>query len=133
MNAVDTNVLVYFCERGDPARQQAAQRLVENTPDAVLLWQVAGEFVAASRKLAKEGFGQADAWDMLADFQAVWPLVLPSRAVLQRAQELHLSQRIAFWDAMLYGACLEAGVTRLYSEDVPAGAVPGLEIINPFA
>jgi len=34
---------------------------------------------------------------------------------------------------MLFAACLEAGVTRLYSEDVPGAAIPNLEIVNPFA
>jgi predicted nucleic acid-binding protein len=34
----------------------------------------------------------------------------------------------------IVGACLEAGVTRLYSEDLPGGRPPApLEIINPFA
>jgi predicted nucleic acid-binding protein len=35
---------------------------------------------------------------------------------------------------MIVAACLEAGVTRLYSEYLPGHAVPGeLEIVNPFA
>ena len=35
---------------------------------------------------------------------------------------------------MLVAACLDAGVTRLYSEDLPARKPPPpLEIINPFA
>ena len=40
---------------------------------------------------------------------------------------------LSFWDALLVAACLEAGVTRLYTEDF--GAYPridGLEIIDPF-
>jgi predicted nucleic acid-binding protein len=39
----------------------------------------------------------------------------------------------SFWDAMIVSACLECGVTRLYSEDLPGSAVRGpLEIVNPF-
>jgi predicted nucleic acid-binding protein len=35
---------------------------------------------------------------------------------------------------MIVAACLECGVTRLYSEDLPGRPVPApLEIINPFA
>jgi predicted nucleic acid-binding protein len=47
---------------------------------------------------------------------------------------LHVEQQYSFWNAMLVAACLEAGVTRLYSEDLPGRRPPTpLEIINPFA
>jgi hypothetical protein len=50
--ALDTNILIYACDREDSRRQQIAIDLVANSPDGVLLWQVACEFVAASRKLS---------------------------------------------------------------------------------
>lgn len=62
MNAVDTNVLIYACDSGDTTRQEQAVRLLTELPDGVLLWQVACEFVAASRKLADRGFPAAEAW-----------------------------------------------------------------------
>jgi predicted nucleic acid-binding protein len=49
MVALDTNVLIYACDKADPSRQQVALDLVSNADDGVLLWQVACEFVAASR------------------------------------------------------------------------------------
>lgn len=49
-------------------------------------------------------------------------------------KRLHLQQRWAFWDALLVAACLDSGVTRLYSEDLPGRAkIDSLEIANPFA
>jgi predicted nucleic acid-binding protein len=37
-------------------------------------------------------------------------------------------------DAPITAACLDAGVTRLYSEDLPGRKPPQpLEILNPFA
>ena len=56
MNAVDTNVLIYACDQSDVRRQRLALDLITSTPDCVLLWQVACEFIAASRKLNKQGF-----------------------------------------------------------------------------
>ena len=50
MIALDTNILIYACDKADPKRQQAALDLVSSASDGVLLWQVACEFVAASRK-----------------------------------------------------------------------------------
>lgn len=55
MNAVDTNILLYLHDPRDPIKQEKAERLITSLTDAVLLWQVACEFVAASRKLAPFG------------------------------------------------------------------------------
>lgn len=134
MNAFDTNIFVYACDNSDPRRQALALDLLEATSDAVLLWQVTCEFIAASRKLTVHGFTVQEAWENLADWLASTPLVLPSEDVLRSARVLHVEQHWSFWDAMIVSACLDAGVTRLYSEDLPGRAAPdGLEIINPFA
>jgi predicted nucleic acid-binding protein len=134
MIAVDTNVLIYCCDSGDTHRQQVALDVVSSATDGVLLWQVACEFVAASRKLGAQGFTARDAWDRLAEFLGLFPLVLPARGVLDRARNLHTHHGWSFWDATLVGACLESGVTRLYSEDLPSRtAIETLVIVNPFA
>jgi hypothetical protein len=52
MIAVDTNVLIYACDQADPRRQTIAFDLVTNAQDGVLLWQVACEFLSASRGIA---------------------------------------------------------------------------------
>jgi predicted nucleic acid-binding protein len=133
MIALDTNVLIYACDKADLKRQQVALDLISATGDGVLLWQVACEFVAASRKLTSQGFTTVDAWDRLADYLAIFPLILPASGALRRARTLHVENGWSFWDAMIVASCLECGVTRLYSEDTPGRAVPGpLEIVNPF-
>ena len=64
----------------------------------------------------------------------MYPLVVPSPAALVGAERLHVELRYSFWDALIVAACLDAGVTRLYSEDLPGREPPaGLEIVNPFA
>lgn len=50
MIALDTNILIYCCDSRDPRRQQIALDLVAGTTDGILPWQVACEFIAASRK-----------------------------------------------------------------------------------
>ena len=47
MIALDTNVLIYCCDRRDARRQKLALDLVAGMTDGVLLWQVACEFIAA--------------------------------------------------------------------------------------
>lgn len=133
MIAIDTNVFIYACDQSDLRRQQIALDLIDATIDGVMVWQVACEFIAASRKLAEQGFTQAQAWDRLAEFLHLLPLVVPSAGILNQARALHRDAQWSFWDAIIAAACLEAGVTRLYSEDVPGRMPVGLEIINPFA
>ncbi len=46
MNAFDTNIFVYACDNSEDRRRQArALDTLESTPDAVLLWQAACEFI----------------------------------------------------------------------------------------
>ena len=78
MIALDTNILIYACDKADPKRQQVALDLVSSASDGVLLWQVACEFVAASRKLRSQGFTSIDASARLTDYLAIFPLILPA-------------------------------------------------------
>jgi len=134
MIALDTNVLIYACDKRDLHRQQIALDPVSNTTDAIILWQVACEFIAASRKLGQQGFTPSDAWARLSEFLDVCPLVTPlGTSVLERAKNLHLTHRVSFWDATILAACLEAGVHQLISEDMPGGEISGISVVNPFA
>ena len=133
MIAVDTNVLIYACDSGAGPKHDRSLELLGTIADGVLLWQVACEFIAAARKLAPRGLSPAFAWDRLRDFQSVFPLQLPAPEILDLARTLHLDHQCAFWDAMIFASCLNADVTRIYSEDLPGAPISGLEVVNPFA
>jgi len=102
--------------------------------EGALLWQVACEFVAASRKLAQFGFTQAQAWRELKDLRGLWKVIVPSENVLSRAEQLTATHNLSFWDSMIIAACMEGGVTRLYTEDFDnaISKETGVEIVNPF-
>ena len=133
MNAVDTNILIYARDPRDARKQATAETLISSMVDGVLLWQVACEYLAASRKLEQFGYDREQAIADLADMRHAWQTILPSWDVLDDALRLLRRYRLSFWDATLIAACLEAGVTRPYSEDFDASArAEGLEIVNPF-
>jgi len=133
MNAVDTNILLYAHDPRDPSKQTVAISLLQSITDGVLLWQVACEYMAASRKLEPLGYNRSQAWQDIRDLRQVWSTILPSWKVLDRTAQLLDSYSLSFWDAMIISACLEGDVTRLYSEDFDAYPhVNGLEIVNPF-
>jgi predicted nucleic acid-binding protein len=134
MNAVDTNVLLYVHDPRDADKQATAAALLQSLTDGVLLSQVACEYLAASRKLEPWGYNREQAWQDIRDLRRVWTTILPSWGVLERAERLLGSYSLSFWDAMIIAACLERGVTRLYSEDFDAyPQVDGLEVLNPFS
>lgn len=134
MNAVDTNVLIYAHDPRAPAKQATAVSLIQAQTDGVLLWQVACEYLAASRKLEPLGYSLSQAWQDVRDLQTVWTTILPNWNVLGRAEQLMALYSLSFWDALILGACLEGGVDRLYTEDFDAyPTIQGLEVVNPFA
>ena len=134
MIALDTNILIYACDKSDARRQQIALDLIADAADGILLWQVACEFVAASRKLSAQGFTAAHAWSRLSEFVGVLRLALPTAGILERARTLHATHGVSFWDATILAACVEAGVDVFYSEDVPGlDTIGALKVVNPFS
>ena len=134
MNAPDTNILIYAHDPRDSAKQATAIPLIQSLTDEVLLWQVACEYLNASRKLVPFGYSREDAWQDIRDLRRVWTTILPGWKVQDEAERLLSNYSLSFWDAMIIAACLEGGVNRLYSENFDGYShVNGLEIANPFA
>ena len=134
MNAVDTNILIYVHDRRNARKQEIAESLVRTLPQGVLLWQVACEYISASRKLEPFGYNKEKAWQDIHKLRELWVTQLPTWEMFERTEHLLTRYSLSSWDAFILAACLEAGVTRLYSEDFDASAqAEGLEILNPFA
>ena len=132
MNAVDTNILIYVNDPRDPVKQAIAVSLVSTLTEAVLLWQVACEYLAASRKLESLGYDRGQAYQYIRDLQQVWYTALPTWSVIDRAENLMNRFSLSYWDAMIVAASLEANVQTLYTEDFGYSSIAGLGIVNPF-
>jgi predicted nucleic acid-binding protein len=132
MNAVDTNILIYVNDPRDPAKREIAISLIAALTDGVLLWQVACEYLAASRKLEPLGYNRSQAYGYIRDLQQVWSTALPAWNVIDRAEDLMGRFSLSHWDAMIVSACLEVKIKVLYSEDFGYSSIDDLEIVNPF-
>lgn len=132
MNAVDTNILIYVNDPRNPDKQAVAASLIPSLTEGVLLWQVACEYLAASRKLESLGYDRVQAYQYIRDLQQVWYTALPTWNVIDLAENLMSRFSLSHWDSMIIAACLEANVQRLYTEDFGYSSIDGLEIINPF-
>jgi len=132
MIAIDTNVLVYAYDESSPTKREKAREILLGVRDGVLLWQVACEFVAASRKTLPRGADPSIAWERLDEIRGVLRFVAPQVGALELAARIHKASRAQLWDCLLYAACIEQGIPTLLSEDVPGSRIEGLVISNPF-
>jgi len=139
MIALDTNVLVYSVDDGNPVKQAKARATIRSVLASgeltVLPWQVAVEFLAKLRKWEAAGKLSADeVARRFNEFLAAWVLAIPTVKIFHLAMQLHSRYSLSHWDSLLIAACQEAGVTCLYSEDMQHCAdYDGVKIINPFA
>ena len=139
MNAVDTNVIVYSLDAGDPVKHAKTQALlsglVAGSTPTILPWQVAGELLNWLRRW--QAAGSVSGPDVEAHFGntlALFPLAIPTAKVFPKYFDLFSRFSLSHWDCMLLAACHEVGVTTLYSEDMDAGTdFDGLRVVNPFA
>ena len=134
MNAIDTNVWIYSHDIRDAHKQAVAQGLIANLRSLALPWQIGCEFIAASRKLAPLGFYAAHAWTALADMQSMAnAVIMPVPRLWPAAQALQARHALSFWDALLVAACIDGGVTVLFTEDMGSHRqINGLSLSNPF-
>jgi predicted nucleic acid-binding protein len=133
---VDTDVLVYLFDADAPTKQQRAREVVSElagTGALVLSSQVLSElYVTVTRKLAHP-LEPASALLALADL-AVFPVIAIDVMLVQRAAASAVTEQIAYWDALILEAALEAGAGTVYSEDLQHGRTyQGVSVQNPFA
>lgn len=138
MIAVDTNVLVYAVDGAEPAKQAKAIALLDalsRQPEPVAIpWQVAVAFLACLRRWENAGRISRNATlAYKSQFLDLQPVIMPSLSILGASLDLSQQHSLSYWDSLLIAACIEAGVTKLYTEDLDAGATYGtVSIENPF-
>jgi predicted nucleic acid-binding protein len=139
MNAIDTNVLVYFVDEHETAKQAKATELLEDLSEeeteTALLWQVAVEFLSCLRRWENEGrIDRMTIREQVKRLENTFPCVMPSRSLLGRSLDLSSRYSLSHWDSLLLAACEDAGVDTLYSEDLDDGMTyDAVTVVNPFA
>jgi predicted nucleic acid-binding protein len=124
----DTNILVYAAT-SDRRKLKAAACLSHGGVASV---QVLNEFVHVARRKFRTDWPQIEFAllqfrSSLEDILPITPQTHDSAVVLARDHGL------AFYDALIVAAALEAGCDTLFSEDMQHGRnIGSLSIINPF-
>ena len=132
---VDTNLLVYLYDPGDPVKQTQAQCTLdrlEKEGQGCLSVQSLSEFISvAIRKLGLtpgDALRQAELWSRL------WPIFdLTPIIVLEAARGVR-DYSFSYYDAQIWAAARLNQVPLIFSEDFDSGAVlEGVRFVNPFA
>jgi predicted nucleic acid-binding protein len=124
----DTNILVYAQQTG--AKADRARALFAG--GGKLSVQVLNEFTAVSRSKQRRDWREITEaiTDVLAMVDPPLALTYDLHATARALAEDH---GLAFYDALIVAAAVEAGCDTLFSEDMQHGrSIGGLAIINPF-
>lgn len=133
---LDSNLFIYLFDETDTRKREAAEDLVLTAlrdGTGCISFQVVQETLnVLTRKLATP-LTPDDARRFLdAVLLPLWT-IMPSAALYARALAVQARYGFSFYDALILAAALEAGCTRLLSEDLQHGQqIDGLTIINPF-
>jgi predicted nucleic acid-binding protein len=134
MVSFDTNILVYATVSIPLAKTDRARDLLVRgmrTGSCILLLQTLAEF--SSVAIRKAGIGVDEVRTTIDAWRAVLPVQGTENDDLSAALDAVKNHRLAFWDAMLWGAAQRAGVRHLLTEDLQDGfELAGVRFVNPF-
>ncbi|MBC9882025.1 PIN domain-containing protein [Bradyrhizobium sp. INPA01-394B] len=124
----DSNILIYAYSTD--ARRQLALNVIAG--GGTISAQVLNEFTNVLRKKQKQDWPviEAAVQSLRFRFPDIVPLTSDTHAA---ALALARDHTLAFYDALIIAAAIEAGCDTLYSEDLQHGRnIGGLTIVNPF-
>ena len=131
---LDSNVLVYSVDGRAPEKMARALELVGRSltnGSGCISYQVVQETLnVLTGKIGMSDDGIRRLLDEI--LVPLWQ-VYPSASLYQSAISLRGRYGFSFYDSLIVAAALEAGCTRLFSEDMQHGQrIQGLTIVNPF-
>ena len=133
---LDTNILVYTFDDGDPGKQDRARALVAKALSesrGAISYQVIQEFLNAALRKFSKPLTAADAERYLTVVLEPLCTVFASVELFHQAPDISGRWKYPFYDSLIIASALQAGCSVLYSEDLQHGQKIGnLRILNPF-
>lgn len=130
---VDTNLLVYQFDAGEPEKQTAARRLLTDSEHTfVISTQVLLElYVVITRRLQPSV--SLEAAQRVITTLSRLPVVPADARLVLRAVTTSAHHQLSIWDAMIVEAAAEAACDEIWSEDLAPGTkLRGVVISNPL-
>ena len=133
MKFIDTNVLVYFVDGRNQAKQSIASTVIADAignPEYVMSLQVVNEFANVSLK--KLGMTEDEVRQYIEAFQRM-RIVFQQSGWTVRALEIRKQYGLQFYDSLLLAAAEASGCDEFWTEDLNDGQMYcGIKAVNPF-
>jgi predicted nucleic acid-binding protein len=133
---LDTNILVYLYDAGEPVKQSKALQVVDElvrSRQAVISPQVLGEFFVATTRPSRPLLTIAEAQGRITSFYAALTVVDLTGFITLEAVRGVVDHQMSFWDAQIWAAARLNQISTVYSEDFSTGAViEGVRFTNPL-
>ena len=133
MKFVDTNVLIYFVDSRNKAKQSIARAVLANAIGSrqyVISSQVLNEF--ANVALKKLGMTEDEVRQYVEAFQHI-RVVFQQGGWTVRALEIRKQYGLQFYDSLLLAAAEFVGCDEILTEDLNDGQIyRGVKAVNPF-
>lgn len=133
MVTLDTNVLFYAFDRGEPTKRRIAIDIFLRLPslDVVLTTQVLGEFINAVSR--KNPTARGDAIALVESWSSLFQVIATKSSDLITAARLADRYKLQFWDSVILAVAGSADADVMLTEDMQDGAsIDGVTLINPF-
>ena len=133
---VDTNILLYAYDRGEPAKQPLAlallDRLVAHDLGALTPQVLAEFFVNATKKL-QPPLTIEEAHSRVQNYLLSWEILDITGTVVLEAVRGVRNYRMAYWDAQIWASARLNQIPIVLSEDFGDGVIiEGVRFVNPF-
>lgn len=133
---LDTNIFVYTFDSSAPAKADIATGLVHaalQSHQGAISYQVVQEFFNVALRRFAEPMNATDAAQYLNTVFRPLLRIHSSPALFVEALDIQMKHGLSWYDSLIVAAALQAGCTRLLSEDMQHGRTFGaLRIENPF-
>jgi len=133
---VDTNILLYAYDRGEPSKQPQAlivlDHLVVNGL-GVLTSQVLAEFFVNATRRLKPPLTTEEAYGRIQNYLLSWEILdITGPIVLEAARGVRTYQ-MAYWDAQIWASAKMNQIRVVFSEDFSERVIiEGISFVNPF-
>jgi len=133
---VDTNVLVYAYDAGDPtrsARARACLRRLGEAHNGAVSAQVLGEFFVAVTRRIRPPLAADVAEAIATNLSRAWPVFDITDASVLEAMRAVQRYQFQYWDALIWASAKLHGIPTVLTEDMPSGQlIEGVRFENPF-
>ncbi len=133
---VDTNVLLYAYDRGEPSKQPQAFALLDRLTVGglgVLTSQILAEFFVNATRRLRPPLTTEEAYNCIQNYLLSWEILDISGPIVLEAARGVRTYQMSYWDAQIWASAKMNQIRVVFSEDFgPRVIIEGVRFVNPF-